>query len=132
MRQNFSDRFCCLLSIRFSPKPQIYSCLRLGMGIRPATGAAHRSHRQSTALLTRHLLLRRPFLHTFAFPCLISTLRRRDSSVGAATRLRNGRSGGSIPLKARDFCLLHNVHTGSEAHGYENSFPGFTAAGAYG
>jgi hypothetical protein len=52
----------------------------------------------------------------FPFSCLISTLRRRDSSVGIATRLRTGRSGGWIPLKARDFCLLHNVHTGSEAH----------------
>jgi hypothetical protein len=154
MRQNFSEGFCCPLSIRIPPTPQIYSCLRLGMGNRPATGAVPRdspqqywsngqsaryrssSQRKSTAVLTQWVIgpLQEQFPETvhsstdpvlavtpsisphLLFSCLISTLRGRDSSVGIATRLRTGRSGGWIPLKARDFCLLHNVHTGSEAH----------------
>ena len=113
MRQNFSEGFCCTLSIRIPPTSQIYSCLRLGIGNRPATGAVPRDSPQqywpNTSCYAVHF-------STFPFSCLISTLRRRDSSVGIATRLRTGRSGGWIPLNARDFCLLHNVHTGSEAH----------------
>ena len=32
------------------------------------------------------------------------------------SRLRAGRSGTRIPLRAKVFSLLQNVHTGSEAH----------------
>jgi hypothetical protein len=42
----------------------------------------------------------------------------RDSSVGTVTRLRAGRSTirGSIPSRAGDLSLLHNIQTRSGAH----------------
>jgi hypothetical protein len=55
--------------------------------------------------------------------------KRRDSSVGIATRLGAGRLEfqGSIPAGAGNFSLHHRVQNGSGAH--PGSFPGGKAGG---
>jgi len=45
--------------------------------------------------------------------------RRQESAVGAANRFRAGRSVIRMSAEARNSCLLHNVHSVSEAHSSE-------------
>lgn len=44
-----------------------------------------------------------------------------DSVVGTETRLQAGRSGIRIPVEKRDFSLLQNIQTGSEADASSSS-----------
>ena len=60
---------------------------------------------------------------------------KQSSAVGIAIRLRAGRPGDRIPIRATNFPLLRSFHTGSRAHPDSHStgtpvFPSRKATGA--
>jgi hypothetical protein len=64
----------------------------------------------------------------------VHIIRNRYSEVCVATRLQSRRSGVGIPVGARGFSILRNVHTCSGSHPvpfseYRGSFPGVTRLG---